>query len=64
MDFDRFSEKFRSLLQKAQTLAMRSNHQSLEPEHILKVMMEDEEGQVLRLIKTAGGDAARLREKH
>jgi len=62
MDFDRFSEKFRSLLQKAQTLAMRSNHQSLEPEHILKVMMEDEEGQVLRLIKAAGGDAARLKK--
>ncbi|HAJ90997.1 MAG TPA: ATP-dependent chaperone ClpB [Rhodospirillaceae bacterium] len=62
MDFDTFSEKFRSLLQKAQTLAMRSKHQSLEPEHLLKVMMEDEDGQIQRLIKTAGGDAARLKK--
>lgn len=62
MDFERFSEKLRSVLQKAQTLAMRSKHQSLEPEHLLKVMMEDEDGQILRLIKTAGGDAARLKK--
>jgi len=62
MDFDRFSEKFRSLLQKAQTLAMRSKHQSLEPEHLLKVMMEDEDAQILRLIKTAGGDASKLKK--
>lgn len=62
MDFDKFSEKFRSLLQKAQTLAMRNKQQSLEPEHLLKVMMEDEDGQILRLIKTSGGDAARLKK--
>lgn len=61
MDFDRFSEKFRSILQKAQTLAMRSKHQSLEPEHVLKVMLEDEEGQIQRLVKSAGGDAVRLK---
>ncbi|OIN86991.1 MAG: ATP-dependent chaperone ClpB [Alphaproteobacteria bacterium CG1_02_46_17] len=62
MDFERFSEKLRALLQKAQTLAMRSNHQSLEPEHILKVMLEDEDGQVQRLVKNAGGDTSRLKK--
>jgi ATP-dependent Clp protease ATP-binding subunit ClpB len=62
MDFDRFSEKFRSLLQKAQTLAMRSKHQSLEPEHLLKVMLEDEDSQVLRLINTTGGDSSKLKK--
>ena len=62
MDFERFSEKLRSLLQKAQTLAMRSKHQSLEPEHFLKVMLEDEDGLTGRLIKSAGGDAARLKK--
>lgn len=62
MDFERFSEKLRSVLQKAQTLAMRSKHQSLEPEHILKVMLEDEDGQVLRLVKAANGDVARLKK--
>lgn len=62
MDFEKFSEKLRALIQKAQTLAMRSKHQSLEPEHILKVIMDDEDGQILKLIKTAGGDVKRLKK--
>jgi len=62
MDFERFSEKLRGVLQKAQTLALRSKHQSLEPEHLLKVMLEDEDGQIQRLVKTAGGDTARLKK--
>ncbi len=61
MDFENFSEKVRSLLQKAQTLASRSKHQSLEPEHFLKVMLEDEDGQIQRLVKNAGGDISRLK---
>jgi len=61
MDFEKFSEKVRSLLQKAQTLASRSKHQSLEPEHLLKVMLDDEDGQTPRLVKTAGGDPSRLK---
>ena len=35
MDFERFTEKSRGFLQKAQTLAMRRNNQSMEPEHLL-----------------------------
>jgi ATP-dependent Clp protease ATP-binding subunit ClpB len=62
MEFDRFTEKSKSLLQKAQTLAMRSNHQSLEPEHLLKVMMDDEDGLTDRLIQASGGDAPRIRK--
>jgi ATP-dependent Clp protease ATP-binding subunit ClpB len=53
----------RSLLQKAQTLALRSKHQSLEPEHILKVMLEDEDAVAGRLVKAAGGDAALLKKQ-
>ncbi len=62
MDFEKFSEKLRALIQKAQTLAMRSKHPSLEPEHLLKVMLDDEDGQILRLIQTAGGDTKRLKK--
>jgi len=60
MDFDRFTEKSKSLLQQAQTLAMRSNHQVLDPEHLLKVMLQDEDGQVQRLVESSGGDLPRL----
>jgi ATP-dependent Clp protease ATP-binding subunit ClpB len=62
MDFEKFSEKLRALLQKAQTLAARSKHQSLEPEHLLKVMLEDEDGLTGRLVKSAGGNPALLKK--
>jgi len=60
MDFERFTEKSRSFLQKAQTLAMRSTHQSLEPEHLLRVMLNDEDGQIRRLLRNASVDEPRL----
>ncbi len=60
MDFDQLTEKSRTLLQQAQTLAARSNHQSLEPEHLLRVMLEDEDGIISRLIQSCDGDEARL----
>jgi ATP-dependent Clp protease ATP-binding subunit ClpB len=62
MEFDKFTEKSKSILQKAQTLAMRSDHQSLEPEHLLKVMLEDEDGLTERLVQAAGGNPARLKK--
>lgn len=62
MEFDRYTEKSKSLLQKAQTLAMRGNHQSLEPEHLLKVMLDDEDGLTDRLIQAAGGDTNRIKK--
>jgi len=61
MDFEKFTEKSRTFLQHAQTLAARSNHQSLEPEHLLKVMMDDEDAIIAHLVNEAGGNEARLR---
>lgn len=60
MDFDRLTEKSKSALQAAQTLAMRSDHQSLEPEHLLKCMLDDEDGLIKKLIKTTDGNVAAL----
>ncbi len=60
MDFERFTEKTRGFLQKAQTLAMRNNHQSLEPEHMLRVMLDDEDGFIKKLVQAAEGDSERL----
>ena len=60
MDFEQFTEKTRRFLQQAQTLATRSNHQSLEPEHLLKVMLDDDDKVINRLIDQCDGDAARL----
>ncbi len=63
MDFEKFTEKSRTLLQHAQTLATRSDHQSLEPEHLMRAMLEDEDGITSRLIQAAGGDEAKLTKR-
>ncbi|MCF8496501.1 MAG: AAA family ATPase, partial [Alphaproteobacteria bacterium] len=63
MDFEKLTEKTRSYLQQAQTLALRSNHQSLEPAHLLKVMLDDGGGPVGGLIRAAGGDPALLKRR-
>ncbi|MCB9976745.1 MAG: ATP-dependent chaperone ClpB [Rhodospirillales bacterium] len=61
MDFEKLTEKTKSFLQAAQTLALRSGHQSLEPEHLLKVMLDDESGMVPKLLQAVGGELALLK---
>ncbi|MCK6418189.1 MAG: ATP-dependent chaperone ClpB, partial [Alphaproteobacteria bacterium] len=60
MDFDRLTEKTKSALQAAQTFAARSSHQSLEPEHVLKAMLDDADSLTRSLVRAAGGDEAKL----
>ncbi len=57
MDLTKFTERSRGFIQAAQTIAIRENHQRLLPEHILKALMDDEEGLASNLIGKAGGDA-------
>ncbi len=52
MNFEKFTEKTRSYMQQAQTLAMRNAHQSLEPEHLLKVMLDDTSGVIPKLLQS------------
>ncbi len=56
MDVSKFTERSRGFIQAAQTIAMRENHQRLVPEHILKALLDDEEGMSANLIRKAGGD--------
>jgi ATP-dependent Clp protease ATP-binding subunit ClpB len=65
MDIEKFTERSRGFIQSAQGLALRSNHQYFKPEHLLKVLLDDEEGLAARLIRAAGGnpeEALRLTE--
>jgi ATP-dependent Clp protease ATP-binding subunit ClpB len=59
MDFEKYTERVKGFLQSAQTLALRSNHQQLAPEHVLKVLIEDKEGLAANLVRAAGGDPAK-----
>ncbi|OAN71981.1 ATP-dependent chaperone ClpB [Rhodobacteraceae bacterium EhC02] len=62
MDLSKFTERSRGFIQAAQTIAMRDNHQRLAPEHILKALMDDDQGLAGNLIKRAGGDPVRVAE--
>ncbi|MBE0412533.1 ATP-dependent chaperone ClpB [Yoonia sp.] len=57
MNLEKFTERSRGFMQAAQTIAMRENHQRLTPEHLLKALMDDEEGLASNLISSAGGNA-------
>ncbi|WP_267381141.1 MULTISPECIES: ATP-dependent chaperone ClpB [unclassified Sphingomonas] len=59
MNLDKFTDRAKGFLQSAQTVAIRMNHQRIAPEHILKSLLEDEEGMASGLIAKAGGDARR-----
>ncbi len=56
MDIEKFTERSRGFLQAAQTIAIREFHQRLTPEHLLKALLDDEEGAAAGLIRMAGGD--------
>jgi len=62
MDLTKFTERARGFVQAAQTIALRENHQRLFPEHILKALMDDDQGLASNLIQRSGGAPARVVE--
>ncbi|RTL18349.1 MAG: AAA family ATPase, partial [Sphingomonadaceae bacterium] len=59
MNLEKFTDRAKGFLQSAQTVAIRMNHQRIAPEHLLKALLEDEQGMAAGLIQAAGGDARR-----
>ncbi|RZF63622.1 ATP-dependent chaperone ClpB [Sphingomonas populi] len=59
MNLEKFTDRAKGFLQSAQTVAIRMNHQRIAPEHLLKALLEDEQGMASGLIQSAGGDAKR-----
>src|SRR5262245_39192688 len=55
MDFEKFTERARGFIQSAQSFALASSHQYFTPEHLLKVLLDDEEGMAANLIQASGG---------
>ncbi|KWV44568.1 MULTISPECIES: ATP-dependent chaperone ClpB [Rhizobium] len=62
MNIEKYSERVRGFIQSAQTYALAQGHQQFTPEHVLKVLLDDDQGMAASLIERAGGDpkAARL----
>ncbi|PCD02509.1 ATP-dependent chaperone ClpB [Sphingomonas spermidinifaciens] len=59
MNLEKFTDRAKGFLQSAQTVAIRNSHQRIAPEHLLKALLEDEQGMASGLIGAAGGDARR-----
>ncbi|MEO1688211.1 MAG: Clp protease N-terminal domain-containing protein, partial [Pseudomonadota bacterium] len=62
MNFEKFTDRARGFVQAAQTIAAREGHQRLTPDHVLKTLLDDDQGFAAGLIARAGGDAQRARE--
>jgi ATP-dependent Clp protease ATP-binding subunit ClpB len=56
MQIEKYTERARGFIQSAQSLAVREGHQQFTPEHMLKVLLDDEQGMASGLIERAGGD--------
>ena len=56
MDFENYTDRAKGMVQNAQMLALREQHQRFLPGHLLSVLLDDREGMAANLIKTAGGD--------
>jgi ATP-dependent Clp protease ATP-binding subunit ClpB len=59
MNLEKFTDRAKGFLQAAQTVAIRMSHQQIAPEHLLKALLEDEQGMAAGLIRAAGGDPRR-----
>ncbi|MDQ1900430.1 ATP-dependent chaperone ClpB [Paracoccus sp. WLY502] len=62
MNMEKFTERSRGFMQAAQTIAIREENQRVVPEHLLKALMDDDQGLSANLITRAGGDARRVKE--
>ena len=62
MNFEKFTDRARGFVQAAQAVAQREDHQKLAPEHLLKALLDDEQGLASNLIARAGGAPGRVME--
>src|SRR5262249_42442891 len=57
MDMEKLTQRAQGFIQAAQTIALREQNQSLEPQHLLKALLDDREGLAAGLLTAAGADA-------
>ncbi len=62
MNTNAFSERTNGMLQAAVGLAIRKNHQQITPVHLLKVLIEDEQGLAAGLLQNAGADVTAIQK--
>jgi ATP-dependent Clp protease ATP-binding subunit ClpB len=60
MQIEKYTDRLKTLIQSAQSLALRSGHQQFSPLHMLKALLDDEERFAANLIEASGGSAAQV----
>jgi len=61
MNIEKYTERARGFVQSAQTMALGQGHQQFAPVHLLKVLMDDDQGMASGLIERAEGDPVQVR---
>ena len=57
MQIEKYTDRLKTLVQSAQSLALRSGHQQITPLHVLKALLDDEDRLAANLIEASGGTA-------
>ncbi len=63
MKLDKYTDRSQGFLQEAEKLASRHNHQFITPAHLLKVMLDDNEGMAANLISQAGANPQNVKSE-
>jgi len=61
MNIEKYTERARGFVQAAQTMALGKGHQQFAPVHMLKVLLDDDQGMASGLIDRAGGNSKAAR---
>ncbi len=61
MNTENYTDRMKGFLQSAQTGALSAGHQQFVPEHLMKVLLDDNEGLCAGLIEKAGGNQKTVR---
>jgi ATP-dependent Clp protease ATP-binding subunit ClpB len=61
--FDKLTVKSQEAVQRAQSLAEDANHQQIQPLHLLKALLEEEQGVVRPLIQKIGANVGQLAQQ-
>lgn len=63
MDFEKLTSKSRELIQDVVNLAVKSKHQYISPEHLLKGLIDTKESLIMDLILKSGGSMMQIRNQ-
>ena len=61
MRFDKFTTKFQQAVAEAQSIAIGSDQQFIEPQHMLLALLEQDDGGTASLLQRAGANVAPLK---